>query len=84
MLQQSGDDLNDFAPRIDHPARIALIHLLDALELVVSLGIVFIGRAQFVSDRRKPTRFEHLHHHRRARTRQPRHDGDEFSLISSR
>src|SRR6185295_12677931 len=64
----------------DAPARIfkpclVVFDLFDSLELEIAFWIVLVGDSDVVGQRFEPARFEHLHHHRSARAREPGHDG---------
>ena len=57
------------------------VERLDGLELVVAVRIAVVGGAQAVGDDRHPAGLEHLHRHRRARSRQARDDDDRLAAI---
>ena len=73
MLEQRRYQLNRSASRIRKP-RFVVFDLLNSLKLEVAFWIVIVRRTKVVDQRLDATRREHLHHHRSARPRQPRHD----------
>jgi hypothetical protein len=71
VLQEKRDGLNHLASVAFEPAFVGgLVEFFDALELMISLGIIFIGSPYLVRDNRHSPLFQHLHQHGRARTRQ--------------
>ncbi len=69
ILQQKRDDLDRLTTCLGQPGDVALVQLFDALKLEIALGIILVGGAQFIGERRNAARGQHLHHHRRSRTR---------------
>ena len=60
-----------------------LVEFLDALELVISLRIIFVGRSDLVRDDRHSALFQHLHQHGCARARQAGDQNDRPTVANA-
>ena len=78
IIQQAIDHLDRLAHRLLQPGRI-LLHLLDPLEFIVSLRVVFVGPAHVINQRFDAAGTEHVHHHRGSRAGEAGYNGDVIS-----
>jgi len=80
--QKQVHDFYDFAFGLGQPRGIGASSL-NRFEFEVATGIVLVGGALVVRQRRYAARRQHLHHQARAGTRQAGHNGDEIFQSAS-